>query len=70
MNHKNMNMGMKELILGLLGFIAISSSSSVSLIETDNVTPNILDVSYLNRTYFPHGFLFGTASSSYQVLAI
>ncbi|KAI9079405.1 hypothetical protein K1719_038704 [Acacia pycnantha] len=29
-------------------------------------TPPILDVSYLNRSSFPAGFIFGTASSAYQ----
>ncbi|XP_058748878.1 beta-glucosidase 12-like [Vicia villosa] len=38
-------------------FTALSSSEAVS---------PILDVSSLNRTSFPKGFLFGTASSSYQ----
>lgn len=27
-------------------------------------------ISFLNRTSFPHGFLFGSASSSYQVTTI
>ncbi|KAL5082607.1 hypothetical protein RYX36_011028, partial [Vicia faba] len=46
------------LLLSLFNlFTTFSSSEAVS---------PILDVSSLNRTSFPKGFLFGTASSSYQ----
>ncbi|KAI4331927.1 hypothetical protein L6164_016873 [Bauhinia variegata] len=47
------------LSLCLLAFL----SSFVSIAET--VSP-VLDVSSLNRTSFPEGFIFGTASSAYQ----
>ncbi|KAF7823962.1 beta-glucosidase 12-like [Senna tora] len=57
-------MGVK-VVMSVLALIAISS---LSLIEATQLTAPILDVSYLNlnRSSFPHGFLFGTASASYQ----
>lgn len=46
-----------------LGVFTLFISSSVTI--TQAVAP-ILDVSSLNRTSFPPGFIFGTASSAYQ----
>ncbi|XP_047153760.1 beta-glucosidase 13-like [Vigna umbellata] len=50
----------------LLTVVAIVRTlASVTLAEPVPVAP-ILDVSFLNRSTFPPGFLFGTASSAYQ----
>lgn len=52
------------MLLGILALIV--TSSSISSTHVDAASP-ILDVSYLNRSSFPAGFIFGTASSAYQV---
>ncbi|KAI4324286.1 hypothetical protein L6164_023837 [Bauhinia variegata] len=46
-----------------LGLLALASSSSAAIAKSGSP---ILDVSSLNRSSFPKGFIFGTASSSYQ----
>ncbi|KAF7824010.1 cyanogenic beta-glucosidase-like isoform X1 [Senna tora] len=51
-------------ILYLLSLVA--TLSLIALVESAAATPPILDVSYLNRSSFPDGFIFGTASSAYQ----
>ncbi|KOM44358.1 hypothetical protein LR48_Vigan05g196300 [Vigna angularis] len=43
----------------------VRTLASVTLAEPVPVAP-ILDVSFLNRSTFPPGFLFGTASAAYQ----
>jgi len=51
----------------LLMVVAIVRTlASVTLAEPVPVAP-ILDVSSFNRSSFPSGFVFGTASAAYQV---
>ncbi|KAE9593295.1 putative beta-glucosidase [Lupinus albus] len=58
-----MGMAFNILILWVLTLVIITSS--ITLIEA--VMPILVDVASLNRSSFPDGFIFGTASSSYQV---
>lgn len=60
----NSNMFPVLCVLSLLFTLSIT----ITITRTSGVAPNILDVSYLNRSTFPQGFIFGTASSAYQVL--
>lgn len=46
-------------------FRRLSALLAITLMQSA-ATPPVLDVSYLNRTSFPVGFIFGTASSAYQ----
>ena len=55
------------LLVGILAII--STSPSVTFAKETPVAP-ILDVSSLNRSSFPAGFIFGTASAAYQVYHI
>ena len=50
----------------LLHFGLFTLLESFSITITQAAAP-ILDVSTLNRTSFPPAFIFGTASSAYQV---
>ncbi|OIW03742.1 hypothetical protein TanjilG_30018 [Lupinus angustifolius] len=50
------------LLVGLFALVTISASVSFA----EEVVAPILDVSSLNRTSFPKGFIFGTASAAYQ----
>ncbi|KAI4324288.1 hypothetical protein L6164_023839 [Bauhinia variegata] len=50
-------------LLFVLSLLAFASSSGTAIAESG---PPILDVSSLNRSSFPKGFIFGTASASYQ----
>jgi len=50
----------------LMLVVTVTTLASLALAEPVPVAP-ILDVSSLNRTSFPPGFVFGTASASYQV---
>ncbi|CAL0322111.1 unnamed protein product [Lupinus luteus] len=56
-------MGFKAFLLVAL-FALVTISASVSFAE--EVVSPILDVSSLNRSSFPKGFVFGTASAAYQ----
>ncbi|KAJ1421940.1 Glycosyl hydrolases family 1, N-terminal conserved site [Sesbania bispinosa] len=50
-----------------IGIFIVVISSTVTILEAAAVVPTTLvDVSSLNRSTFPQGFIFGTASSSYQ----
>jgi hypothetical protein len=51
------------IVLLLLGFALRNGKAS-------NTPPAYYDTAFLNRSSFPAGFIFGTASSSYQVLLI
>ncbi|KAK7261589.1 hypothetical protein RIF29_27903 [Crotalaria pallida] len=55
-------MALKAFLLLIL-FVLVTTSSSVTFAEV--VSP-ILDVASLNRSSFPTGFIFGTASAAYQ----
>ena len=50
-----------RLLLGLLLFLASLTNNSIA------VTPSHHSTASLNRSSFPAGFIFGTASASYQV---
>jgi len=52
-------------VLGLIALVVVGTSKVTCEIEADKVSP-IIDFS-LNRNSFPEGFIFGAASSSYQV---
>ncbi|XP_029127119.1 cyanogenic beta-glucosidase isoform X3 [Cajanus cajan] len=45
--------------------LSLFVTSFITITHTNAVSP-ILDVSFLNRSSFPEGFVFGTASSAYQ----
>ncbi|XP_057456241.1 beta-glucosidase 12-like isoform X1 [Lotus japonicus] len=49
-----------------IGVFTLVISSSVTIVEAVVIAPTLVDVASLNRTSFPAGFIFGTASSSYQ----
>lgn len=53
-------------VLGLLLVVGCAATSSVG--QSSSTTPTHFDVTSLNRSSFPVGFTFGTASSSYQVI--
>ncbi|PON51685.1 Glycoside hydrolase [Trema orientale] len=52
-----------SLILGLL--LLLGSAATISTTTAAEI-PNHYGAVFLNRTSFPPGFIFGTASSSYQ----
>ncbi|RZB74437.1 cyanogenic beta-glucosidase-like isoform X1 [Glycine soja] len=50
----------------LLCVLSLFATSSIITITHSKTVPPILDVTNFNRTSFPHGFVFGTASAAYQ----
>jgi len=50
----------------LLCVLSLSVTSFVNITHSKAISP-IHDASFLNRSSFPQGFVFGTASSAYQV---
>lgn len=52
----------------VFGLVLLLVCSSVMLSSIANTRPFHFDVSSLNRSSFPEGFIFGTASSAYQVI--
>ncbi|XP_060668455.1 beta-glucosidase 12-like [Ziziphus jujuba] len=50
----------------VFGLVLLLVCSSVMLSSIANTRPFHFDVSSLNRSSFPEGFIFGTASSAYQ----
>lgn len=60
-----------SLLLVLVGFIVIFLASIVrssKSVMTPSLSGSLYDTSFLNRSSFPSGFIFGTASASYQVI--
>ena len=62
-----MKMVVERKMVLCLFFLAVAAGSSV---DGYAMSSPILDVSSLNRSSFPSGFLFGTASASYQVTGL
>ncbi|KAG4967165.1 hypothetical protein JHK82_032881 [Glycine max] len=52
-------------MLPLLCVLSLFVTSAITITLSKSVAP-IHDVSYLNRSSFPQGFIFGSASSAYQ----
>ncbi|ESW03970.1 hypothetical protein PHAVU_011G056300 [Phaseolus vulgaris] len=52
--------------MNMFSLLCVFVTSSIITLTHSKAVPPILDVSYLNRSSFPKGFVFGTASASYQ----
>lgn len=53
----------------LISVLVLLLGSSVTISTRAAEIPKHYDAVLLNRTSFPPGFIFGTASSSYQVIS-
>lgn len=58
-----MAMKIESLLLGVLLLIGLAVTNS----KATAVMPSRYDTAFLNRSSFPAGFIFGSASASYQV---
>ncbi|BAT90807.1 hypothetical protein VIGAN_06209400, partial [Vigna angularis var. angularis] len=52
--------------MNMFPMLCVFVTSSIVTLTQSKAVPPILEVSYLNRSSFPKGFVFGTASASYQ----
>ncbi|KAM0998805.1 hypothetical protein EV2_005803 [Malus domestica] len=57
-----------SILIQLIGFLVIVLASMVksSRVTIPRVSTDLYDTTSLNRSSFPTGFLFGTASAAYQ----
>ncbi|KAJ1376095.1 glycoside hydrolase family 1 protein, partial [Sesbania bispinosa] len=55
-----------QYLLHIISVLIIVISSTVTNLEAAVLPTTLVDVTSLNRSSFPEGFVFGTGSSNYQ----